>query len=214
MKHIKTFENFLNEANSGIDNDIKKLETLIRKQFNVVEFKAPSKRPLIHEEFLMVKVKDDKYGGPQTGLGKFIKRWSGVEPTFVDNYGNDKVYWVSLEKIENGPGVHESIDNEDLNEAVKKEGSGDKARYKLGNIKVSGYKLIPIMYKNAAGDWQISIEVADSRGFYKGPIEIKDISSDTKEVLRGSIENKSNTTIDTTKLADLLNDIIKTIQFD
>ena len=58
----------------------------------------------------MVKVKDDKYGGPQSGLGKFIKRWTGVEASFVDNYGNDKVYWVSLEEIENGHGVHESLD--------------------------------------------------------------------------------------------------------
>ena len=103
----------IKESNSGIDSDIKKLETLIRKQFNVVEFKAPSKRPSVHDEFLMVKVKDDKYGGPQTGLGKFIKRWTGVEASFVDNYGNDKVYWVSLEKIENGPGVHESTVNEE-----------------------------------------------------------------------------------------------------
>ena len=100
----------IKESNSGIDSDIKKLETLIKKQFNVVEFKAPSKRPSSNEEYLMVKVKDDKYGGPQSGLGKFIKRWTGVEASFVDNYGNDKVYWVSLEEIENGPGVHESLD--------------------------------------------------------------------------------------------------------
>ena len=105
----------IKESNNAIDSDIKKLETLIRKQFNVVEFKAPSKRPSSNEEYLMVKVKDDKYGGPQSGLGKFIKRWTGVESSFVDNYGNDKVYWVSLEKIENGPGVHESVVNESTN---------------------------------------------------------------------------------------------------
>ena len=108
------------EESNGIDSDIKKLETLIRKQFNVVEFKAPSKRALSNEEFLMVKVKDDKYGGPQTGLGKFIKRWTGVEASFVDNYGNDKVYWVSLEKIENGPGVHETMVNEEEAYSVTK----------------------------------------------------------------------------------------------
>ena len=88
------------EMNENIDDTIKKLEALIRKQFDVVEFKAPSKRPLSNEEFLMVKVNNDTYGGPQSGLGKFIKRWTGVEATFVDNQGTNKVYWVPLEKIE------------------------------------------------------------------------------------------------------------------
>jgi hypothetical protein len=88
------------EMNENIDDTIKKLEALIRKQFDVVEFKAPSKRPLSNEEFLMIKVNNDTYGGPQSGLGKFIKRWTGVEATFVDNQGTNKVYWVPLEKIE------------------------------------------------------------------------------------------------------------------
>ena len=104
-----------NSINEGIDADIKKLETLIKKQFNIVEFKAPAKRPLSNEEFLMVKVKDDKYGGPQSGLGKFIKKTIGVEASFVDDVGNTKVYWVSLEEIEQ---VNEGTYNNDREIAI------------------------------------------------------------------------------------------------
>ena len=87
-------------VSENINNTIKKLKTLIEKQFNVIEFKAPVKRPLSDSEFLMIKVKDDKYGGPQSGLGKFIKKWTGVEASFVESAGVVKTYWVSLKKIE------------------------------------------------------------------------------------------------------------------
>jgi len=92
----------------GIDSMVKNLETMVRKQFNVIEFKAPAKRPLIHEEFLMIKVSDDKYGGPQSGLGKFIKKSTGVEASFVDSLGSNKTYWISLEKLEDA-NIKESL---------------------------------------------------------------------------------------------------------
>ena len=98
-------ESFMNE---GIDSMVKNLETMVRKQFNVIEFKAPAKRPLIHEEFLMIKVSDDKYGGPQSGLGKFIKKSTGVEASFVDSLGSNKTYWISLEKLEDA-NIKESL---------------------------------------------------------------------------------------------------------
>jgi hypothetical protein len=96
--------------NENVDATVKKLENLIKSQFTIIDFKAPAKRTSSNEEFLMVKVKDDKYGGPESGLGKVIKKHTGVKASFIDNYGNDKVYWVSLEKIENSPvsGINES----------------------------------------------------------------------------------------------------------
>ena len=111
-----------------VDATIKKLENLIKSQFTIIDFKAPAKRTSSNEEFLMVKVKDDKYGGPESGLGKVIKKHTGVEASFIDNYGNDKVYWVSLEKIENSPvsrinenfpGVGETVDAKDINSDMK-----------------------------------------------------------------------------------------------
>jgi len=96
--------------NENVDATVKKLENLIKSQFTIIDFKAPAKRTSSNEEFLMVKVKDDKYGGPESGLGKVIKKHTGVKASFIDNYGNDKVYWISLEKIENSPvsGINES----------------------------------------------------------------------------------------------------------
>ena len=93
-----------------VDSTVKKLENLIKSQFTIIDFKAPAKRPMSNEEFLMVKVSDDKYGGPQSGLGKFIKRWTGVEASFIDRLGTSKTYWISLEKIESSPvsGINES----------------------------------------------------------------------------------------------------------
>ena len=112
----------------GIDSMVKNLETMVRKQFNVIEFKAPAKRPLIHEEFLMIKVSDDKYGGPQSGLGKFIKKSTGVEASFVDSLGSNKTYWISLEQLEDN--IKES-----LNEAV------DATRDELMDIMETKYKI-------------------------------------------------------------------------
>jgi len=96
--------------NENVDATVKKLENLIKSQFTIIDFKAPAKRTSSNEEFLMVKVKDDKYGEPESGLGKVIKKHTGVKASFIDNYGNDKVYWISLEKIENSPvsGINES----------------------------------------------------------------------------------------------------------
>ena len=102
-------ESFINE---GIDSMVKKLETMVNKQFNVIEFKAPSKRPMSSEEFLMIKVSDDKYGGPQSGLGKFIKKSTGVEASFVDSLGSNKTYWISLEQLENSS-LSESLSSSD-----------------------------------------------------------------------------------------------------
>jgi hypothetical protein len=126
MKKVKLFEEFINE---NIDNTVKKLETLIRKQFNVVEFRAPAKRPMSNEEFLMVKVSDDKYGGPQSGLGKFIKRWTGVEASFIDSLGTNKTYWISLEQLE------DSTIKESLNEAK------DATREELMDLMETKYKI-------------------------------------------------------------------------
>ena len=112
----------------NVDATVKKLKNLIKSQFTIIDFKAPAKRTSSNEEFLMVKVKDDKYGGPKSGLGKVIKKHTGVEASFIDNYGNDKVYWVSLEKIENSPvsrinenfpGVGETVDAKDINYDMK-----------------------------------------------------------------------------------------------
>jgi hypothetical protein len=113
----------------GIDSMVKNLETIVRKQFNVIEFKAPAKRPLIHEEFLMIKVSDDKYGGPQSGLGKFIKKSTGVEASFVDSLGSNKTYWISLEKLEDA-NIKES-----LNEAK------DATRDELMDLMETKYKI-------------------------------------------------------------------------
>lgn len=120
----------------GIDSMVKNLETMVRKQFNVIEFKAPAKRPLIHEEFLMIKVSDDKYGGPQSGLGKFIKKSTGVEASFVDSLGSNKTYWISLEKLENSD-VLESYINEAVDDTRDELMDLMETKYKIKTVRTS-----------------------------------------------------------------------------
>jgi hypothetical protein len=61
--------------------------------------------------------------------------------------------------------------------------------------------------------WRISMEVADSRGFYVGPIELTGISDIKANIDGRKMVNKTSKTIDTMKLSWGLDAQIAKIQF-
>lgn len=167
-------ESFINE---GIDSMVKKLETMVNKQFNVIEFKAPAKRPMSNEEFLMIKVSDDKYGGPQSGLGKFIKRWTGVESSFVDSLGSNKTYWISLEELENSD-VLESFINE----------AKDSTRDELMNLLETKYKLKTVRTSEEFNGQTEGIWIAGDNGEELGGNPIFDYYSNSAKYANGVLK--------------------------
>ena len=89
----------------NIETIIEKFKILIKndyKDYDVIEYKAPATRPLTDGEYLKIKAVSDTYGGYYSGLGKLIKKYLKVEPSFVDNVQGIKTYWVYLKDIKGG----------------------------------------------------------------------------------------------------------------
>jgi len=108
----------------------------------------------------------------------------------------------------------ESFLNEgNVSEAIKKLNNGGREGWQLNPIKVSGYKIHPILRKQPDNTWSISMEVADSRGFYIGPIELSGISDIKANIDGRNMVNKTGKTIDTMKLSWGLDAQIAKIQF-
>jgi 8-oxo-dGTP pyrophosphatase MutT (NUDIX family) len=80
-----------------IDDVAEKLLPMITKNYEVVESKLETSRPLHDARYMKVVVRDDKYGNYESGLGKFVKILTGVIASDVQVNGNLKTYWFNLE---------------------------------------------------------------------------------------------------------------------
>jgi hypothetical protein len=88
-----------------IETIIKKFKRLIErdyKYYDVVEYIAPAKRPLTDGEYLKIVAVSDAYGDFDSGLGRVIKKYLKVEPSFVDKGYGFRTYWVYLKDIKGG----------------------------------------------------------------------------------------------------------------
>ena len=88
-----------------IETIIKKFKRLIErdyKYYDVVEYIAPARRPLTDGEYLKIVAVSDAYGDFDSGLGRVIKKYLKVEPSFVDKGYGFRTYWVYLKDIKGG----------------------------------------------------------------------------------------------------------------